>query len=97
MIWNRSEKVVNPEHTKFDDFLSQYDNEWYETRLGYLYDPETGNVSDTTVYHIINRNTGVIEYQGTMLPAVVQHANFMAGAMSDIDTAKHPPLVKLIN
>lgn len=88
MIWNRSDKITTAELNKFDDFLSQYDTDHYEIRLGKLYDPDDGNVLDIAVYHIINRNTGVIEYQGSTLPAVIQHCRYMNEAMDAMDQSK---------
>ena len=61
--------------------LESFKNNWYEIHAGKAFDPETGVVVDTVLYYVVNSATGIVEYQGHHLPAVVSMSNNLAKAM----------------
>lgn len=83
MIWQNSPKLVPEVTPSAQEFIEQYDTDWYNLRLGHQFDPETGEISDIVIYHIINRFTGVIEFQGTYLPTAIQHIDALTHHMKN--------------
>lgn len=64
--------------------LQGHSNNWYKIELGHFFDPETGDVSETVLYHVVNRITDVVEYQGHHLPTAISMAKNLGTAMDEL-------------
>ena len=72
--------------------LGEHKNNWYEIKVGKMFEPDTGEVTDTILYHVVNRITDIIEYQGHHLPAVLNMAKQLGIAMdtyNSLDKVEH--------
>jgi len=84
MIWNASDNIVPQIGKEWSDTLDAYETDWYKIRLGYMFDPETSQVGTSVLYHVVNRKTGVIEYQGSYLPSCINNVNELTKFMNEL-------------
>lgn len=95
VIWSNNEKVRPPIDPAYNALLNDFSNKWYTIELGFLFEPDDGATSDVVVYHVVNNFTGVIEYQGSHLPSVIQMAMALDEAMMKLE--REDELPALIN
>ena len=91
MIWSANEKISPNIDPAYSRLLDSYGTKWYRIDLGYIFDPDDGAVSDVVIYHVVNNFTGVIEYQGSHLPSVIQMANALDDAMRKLEQEEDLP------
>ncbi len=83
-IWNASAEIVPQLPSEWSDVLHQYETDWYRIRLGYIFDPETSQIGSSVLYHVVNKKTGVIEYQGSYLPSCINNVNELTKFMNEL-------------
>lgn len=72
MSWMDSNKEVYeglPQAS--NDYLDQFGSEDYKLVIGHSFDDEAVELSNAVVYHVINKHTGVVEFQGSFLASAI--------------------------